>query len=251
MVNQRKDISLVIPVKDEEANVEFLALEIEKVFEDSSREWECIWVDDGSTDATRNKLRAICQAESHHRFISLEENAGQSAALFAGFRESLGNVIATIDGDGQNDPADIPALAEAVLSGECDMANGYRANRKDSLWKKFCSRIGNGVRNYVTGIKIRDVGCSTRAFRRECVIFFPAFKGMHRFIPTIAGIQGFVLREYPVNHRPRRAGTSKYTALNRAFVGFLDCLGIRWLKNRNFRYRVSKISGNDQRCEND
>lgn len=248
---QHLDVSIVIPLKDEEENLLPLSSEINEVFSYCSWDWECVWVDDGSKDSTPDKLRSLCETDSHHRFISFLENAGQSAALFAGFRESRGYIIATMDGDGQNDPADLPRLIEAILSGECDMANGYRASRKDSAWRRFCSRVGNRFRNFITGITIRDVGCSTRAFRKECVDWLPRFRGMHRFIPTIAAMEGFILKEYPVNHRQRERGSSKYTAANRAFVGILDCLGIRWLNKRLFRYRISDRSGYDKRCDHD
>ncbi|MBN1332830.1 MAG: glycosyltransferase family 2 protein [Synergistales bacterium] len=245
------DVSIVIPLKDEEENLIPLSREINEVFGPCSWDWECVWVDDGSTDSTQDELRSLCEADCHHRFISFLENAGQSAALFAGFKESRGKIIATMDGDGQNDPSDLPGLIEAILCGECDMANGYRANRKDSGWRKLCSRIGNGFRNYITGIRIRDVGCSTRAFRRECVGSLPKFRGMHRFIPTIAAMEGFELKEYPVNHRSRKRGLSKYTAANRALVGILDCLGIRWLNKRIFRYTISDRSSLNKRCDHD
>jgi len=245
------DVSIVIPVKDEEENILPLSMEINEVLGYCPWDWECLWVDDGSGDSTREKLRTLCDADCHHRFISFRENAGQSAALFAGFRECRGKIIATMDGDGQNDPSDLPRLIEAIMSDECDMANGYRAIRKDSAWRKLCSRIGNGFRNNITGIRIRDVGCSTRAFRRKCVDGLPRFRGMHRFIPTIAAMEGFRLKEYPVSHRPRERGTSKYTAANRAFVGILDCLGVRWLNKRLFRYSISDGSIYNKRCDHD
>lgn len=232
------DLTVVIPVKNEAENIESLARELTGVLGPRERSWECLWVDDGSTDETPAILRQICSADGRHRFISFRANAGQSAALWAGFREARGGILATMDGDGQNDPADIPALVEMIRSGSADMVNGYRQKRHDGLIRRYSSLIANGFRNRVTGNTVRDVGCSTRAFRRECVRSLPRFAGMHRFLPTLVELQGYRLNEVPVNHRPRLRGASKYGINNRLWVGLLDTFGVWWLKKRAFHFEV-------------
>ncbi|MCL5406061.1 MAG: glycosyltransferase family 2 protein [Deltaproteobacteria bacterium] len=232
------DISMVIPVKDEEDNILSLAREVGSVMEREFAEWECIWVDDGSSDGTLELLQKLARENPRHRYISFEQNGGQSAALWAGFSEASAPIIATIDGDGQNDPADIPALFRTVASGEADMANGYRAHRQDDLKRKISSLLGNGFRTWLTGKTVRDAGCSTRVFRRECIESAPRFTGMHRFLPTLAAMQGFRLTETPVNHRPRVKGSSKYSISNRLWVSLLDIFGLFWLKKRALRYTI-------------
>jgi dolichol-phosphate mannosyltransferase len=232
------DISIVIPIMNEAPNILPLADEIKSIMEGESQKWECIWVDDGSTDGSLATLRELARADRRHRYVSFEQNTGQSAALWAGFRESRAPIIATIDGDGQNDPADIPTLFRTVLSGGADMANGYRANRQDNLKRKISSVLGNGFRTILTGKTVRDAGCSTRVFRRECLESLPRFTGMHRWLPTLAAMQGFKLTEAPVNHRPRIKGHSKYSISNRLWVTLADAFGVFWLKKRVFHYSI-------------
>lgn len=232
------DLSIVIPVKDEEENIPSLAREVELAMESEVTEWECIWVDDGSSDGSLGQLRELARKNPRHRYISFEQNAGQSAALWAGLSQTRAPIIATIDGDGQNDPADIPALFRKVLSGEADMANGYRARRQDDLKRKISSILGNGFRTLLTGKTVRDAGCSTRVFRKECIESAPRFAGMHRFVPTLAAMQGFKLTENPVNHRPRVKGSSKYSISNRLWVSLMDIFGLFWLRKRAIRYTV-------------
>ncbi|MFZ0927365.1 MAG: glycosyltransferase family 2 protein [Syntrophobacteraceae bacterium] len=242
MKGEKIDISIVIPVRNEEENIPPLAKELKSIMEREFAEWECIWVDDGSSDASLALLRELARADRRHRYISFERNAGQSAAFWAGFSEARAAIIATIDGDGQNDPADIPMLFRTVESGAADMANGYRARRQDSLKRKISSILGNGFRTWLTGKTVRDAGCSTRVFRRECVQSIPRFAGMHRFLPTLAALQGFKLTEAPVNHRPRLKGRSKYSIGNRLWVTMLDLFGIFWLKKRAIHYRIKTKS---------
>lgn len=236
------DITIIIPVKDEAENVEPLAEELTQAMACRDWSWECLWVDDGSTDRTLVRLQALAQSDSRHRYLSFDRNVGQSAALWAGFSAARGAILATMDGDGQNDPADIPRLADAVRQGGTDMANGYRQKRKDGLIRRISSRVANRFRTWMTGKSVRDVGCSTRAFRRECVAALPQFAGMHRFLPTLVMLQGFRLSELPVNHRPRLRGSSKYTIGNRLWVGLADTLGVWWLRKRAFRFRIKAQS---------
>ena len=238
--NNNIDISIIIPIMNEEENIIVLAEELNSAFKTKSWEWECLWIDDGSTDKSNRILTALSEQDPHHTLITFEKNAGQSAAFHAGFHAAKGKIIATIDGDRQNDPADLPIVADKILSEDWDMVNGYRATRQDNWIRKMVSKIGNGVRNAVTGKTVRDVGCSTRAFKRECVQELPCFKGMHRFLPTFISMKGYNITEIPVNHRQRELGTSKYTTWNRMWVGIADVTGVLWLRKRAFNYRIKK-----------
>jgi len=235
-------VSVIIPLKDEGECIEPLANELTGALDRQPWSWECIWVDDGSKDESLLKLKRLVQEDRRHCYVSFANNAGQSAAFWAGFREAKGEILATIDGDGQNDPSDICRLVEMIQSGKVDMVNGYRFKRKDSLARRLSSRIANAFRNAVTGKTVRDVGCSTRAFRHQCVQRIPQFKGMHRFLPTLVAMQGYLVTEVPVNHRPRLRGKTKYTINNRLWVGLIDAFGVLWLQRRGFHYRINKRS---------
>ena len=226
------EVSVVVPVEDEEESVPSLAREIEAAMAGLAKTWECLWVDDGSTDRTLPVLQELCGQSDVHRCISLDGNFGQSAALAAGLARARGAVICTLDGDGQNDPADFPALLARLEQGDTDMVNGVRARRHDSWIRKISSRIANGFRNFVTREKVRDVGCSLRVFRRECSEDIPVFKGMHRFFPTLVRMRGFRITEMPVNHRPRVRGQTKYGISNRLWVGLGDTFAVRWMQSR-------------------
>ena len=227
------EVSIIIPVKDEEENVEILAKEINEAMKNASFPWECIWIDDGSTDTTAGELTKLHERDSRHRFVLLARNFGQSAALSIGFHNALGNIIATLDGDGQNDPADIPRLIEILQRQDADMVNGVRQNRHDSFVRKISSRIANSFRDLVTGDNVTDVGCSVRVFRSKCVECIPVFKGMHRFFPTLVKIKGFTrIIESPVNHRPRVRGKTKYGIQNRLWVGLADLAAVKWMQSR-------------------
>ena len=178
-------VSIVIPLKDEAENIGPLARELNRVLEAQPWTWECIWVDDGSRDGSLSVLKRLAQEDGAHRVLSFERNAGQSAALYAGFKAARGWVIATMDADGQNDPADLPALVDLVLSGRSDMVNGFRARRQDRAVRRISSRIANSFRNLVAGRTVSDVGCSTRAFRRGSVWSpCPSSPGCTVFCPT-------------------------------------------------------------------
>jgi dolichol-phosphate mannosyltransferase len=236
------DVSIVIAVKDEVDNVASLAGEIAAAMKDRVWSWEAVWIDDGSTDGTLAALKKNHADLPEHRYLSFGENRGQSAALCAGFTHCRGRVLATIDGDGQNDPADLPDMIEAILSDRADMVNGHRVCRQDSIVRKLSAKIGNAFRTWMTGKTVRDVGCSTRAFRRECIETLPQFNGMHRFLPTLIAMRGFRLAEVPVNHRLRRFGDSKYNISNRLWVGLADTFGVMWLKKRAFSYSIKDQS---------
>ena len=235
-------ISVVVPVKDEAENIAPLAAEIEAAMVPEDWQWEAVWVDDGSTDHSLAAMMALSQRNPCHRYVSFTKNAGQSAALMAGFKKARGGIIATVDGDGQNDPADIPRLVKILRAGGADMVNGFRQRRQDGWVRRAVSKIANGFRNLVTGKTVRDVGCSTRVFKRDCVDCLPPFKGMHRFLPTLVQMQGYTLSEEPVNHRPRKHGRTKYSINNRLWVGLFDTFGVFWLRRRVFVYSIKTHS---------
>jgi dolichol-phosphate mannosyltransferase len=230
------DVSLVVPVYNERENVGALVTEIAAAL--AGRRYEIVAVDDGSTDGSLAELRRLKSAHPELHIVVFEGNAGQSAAFVAGFRAARGRAIVTLDADLQNDPADVPALlAELERSGAACVA-GYRANRRDTPWRRLQSRIANGVRNWLTAETIRDTGCSLKAFRADAVRALPAFNGMHRFLPTLIRRDGGLVTEVPVSHRPRRFGTTKYGMWNRVFRALRDAFGVRWLLRRALRYRV-------------
>jgi dolichol-phosphate mannosyltransferase len=233
-------ITIVIPVKDEAGSIPGLAREIDAAFAGRGWAWEAVWVDDGSTDGSRAVMRDL---PAPHRWIGLDANHGQSAAFMAGFRAARGAWIGTLDGDGQNDPADLPRQLELALAGGADMVNGIRARRRDSGFRRLCSRLGNGLRNRLTGETVTDVGCSTRVARRELLVSLPFFHGMHRFLPTLVRMQGGRIAEIPVNHRPRAAGRSKYGLWNRLPAAARDLMGVRWLQARARRWQVAEEGG--------
>ncbi|MCS6970312.1 MAG: glycosyltransferase family 2 protein [Planctomycetota bacterium] len=233
-------ISVVIPVKDEEASIPELAAEIGAAFSGQSYAWEAVWVDDGSRDASRARMQEL---PPPHRWIALDRNHGQSAAFMAGFRAARGLWVGTLDGDGQNDPADLPRQLAYALEHGVDMVNGIRAQRRDAWHRRLLSRLGNGIRNWLTGYTVRDVGCSTRVVRREALLELPFFHGMHRFLPTLVAMKGYRIAEIPVNHRPRRRGRSKYGFWNRAPAAASDLFGVRWLQSRNRNVRVVASGG--------
>ncbi len=227
-------VSVVIPVKDEEENIMSLAKEVEAAMTELSLPWECLWIDDGSSDETAKIISDLSkETNSPHKLLSHERCFGQSAAMATGFRHSKGEIIVTLDGDGQNDPASIPNLVKTLMSEKADVVNGWRRKRQDNLIRKISSKIANGFRNMLTGEKVRDVGCALRAMRKECLENIPVFKGMHRFLPTLIRISGHgKIIEIPVNHRPRTLGKTKYGVWNRLWVGIGDTMAVCWMKRR-------------------
>jgi dolichol-phosphate mannosyltransferase len=224
------EISVVVPVYNEEDNVATLQREIETAL--AGRNFEIVFVDDGSRDATAERIGA----NQNTRVVRFEKNAGQSAATYAGLQSARGDTVILMDGDLQNDPADIPRLLEAMKG--ADLVCGYRATRKDTAVKRATSWVANFVRSRFTKDGVRDTGCGLKAMRRECVSALIPFKGMHRFVPALIKGAGYHLVEVPVNHRPRRFGTSKYGLGNRALRATVDMFGVRWLLSRRFSYRI-------------
>jgi glycosyltransferase involved in cell wall biosynthesis len=196
-------------------------------------DYDIIFVDDGSRDETVARIAG----NPRTRVLRFEKNAGQSAAIFAGLQAVRSEVAVLIDGDLQNDPADIPRLLAEISRG-ADLVCGYRAQRKDTLLKRITSRVANFVRSRFTRDGVRDTGCTLKAMRRDCLGALVPFKGMHRFIPALVKGAGYRLVEVPVNHRPRRFGQSKYGLGNRALRATVDMFGVRWLLSRRFNYQV-------------
>ena len=232
------DVSLVIPVYNERENLAPLLDEIRAAL--GGRRYEVVAVNDGSTDGSLAELKALKAHRPELHIVSFAANAGQTAAFAAGFQAALGDVIVTLDADGQNDPADVPALLETMAKSGATAVAGYRAARADSAWKRFQSRIANGVRNRLNRETIRDTGCSLKAFRADALRALPLFTGMHRFLPTLVKMHGGTVTEVPVRHRPRRGGTTKYGMWNRVFRSLADALAVRWMQRRQLRYRVTE-----------
>ncbi len=224
-------ISVVIPLYNEQDNVENLQRELDAAL--GQIDHEIVFVDDGSKDATLARIRRTPEV----RVLEFEKNAGQSAAMYAGVHAARGEIIVLLDGDLQNDPADILELLAQIENG-ADLVCGYRAKRKDTLTKKITSRVANFVRSRFTRDGVRDTGCTLKAMRRECRNALVPFYGMHRFIPALVKGAGFKLKEVPVNHRPRTFGVSKYGLGNRAIKATVDMFGVRWLLSRQLKYRV-------------
>jgi len=232
------DLSGVFPVYNEEENVPILLEEIVRALDGKGWTYEIVAVDDGSADRSLEVLRRLKSKYPTLRVITFERNSGQTAALDAGWRAAHGRFVVSLDADLQNDPADIPKMMEELQRNGADMVIGIRVNRQDTFAKRMQSRIGNGVRNFITRDRITDTGCSLKLVKREAIDRVRLFTGMHRFLPTLVRMEGYKVIEMPVNHRPRKFGVSKYGAMNRAFRGLSDCLAVRWMSSRNLRYKI-------------
>ncbi|HUG37466.1 MAG TPA: glycosyltransferase family 2 protein [Candidatus Limnocylindrales bacterium] len=239
------DVSIVVPVYNEEENLPLLWPEIREVMASTGLHYEVVFVDDGSQDRSAEILRGFREQDPRVRLVRLKSNAGETAATDAGFKTARGHVIVTMDADLQNDPHDIPRLLSHLDT--WDAVTGWRVNRGagDTFMRRASSRIANRVRNALSEETIQDSGCTFRAFRRECLRELALYKGFHRFIPTLLRMRGFRVIEVPVNHRPRRFGQSKYGIGNRAVTAFKDLLVVRWMKDRRLRYEVAEDLGGE------
>lgn len=226
-------VSVIVPLFNEEENVPILQSELRAAL--SGLDHEIVFVDDGSVDRTVEQIEIVPDI----RVIRFEKNTGQSAAIYAGLQAARGAIAVLIDGDLQNDPADIPRLLAEIARG-ADLVCGYRVKRRDTALKRLTSRIANAVRSRFTRDGVRDTGCTLKAIRRECGSALVPFKGMHRFIPALIKGAGYRLVEIPVNHRPRRFGQSKYSLGNRALRATIDMFGVRWLLARRLDYKIRK-----------
>jgi glycosyltransferase involved in cell wall biosynthesis len=237
------DLSVVIPVYNEEENLPPLWAELREALEAQHLSFEVVFVDDGSRDRSAEIVRAFREADPRVRLVRLKANAGETAATDAGFKAAVGRLIVTMDADLQNDPADLPTLLAQLDT--WDAATGWRVDRGagDTWMRRLSSRVANRIRNVISDESIHDSGCTYRALRRECVRDLTLYRGFHRFIPTLLRMRGFRVVEVPVRNRPRRFGRSKYGVMNRAFVAFADLLVVRWMKSRLLRYEVAEDLG--------
>lgn len=225
-----RELSIVVPVFNEEANILPLTREIQSVFIGAGYDYELVFVDDGSSDNTWEKIRLAREIDPHVRGLRHERNAGQSAALWSGIQSSQSPLIATLDGDLQNDPADLPRLLAEME--HCDLVSGVRVKRQDNWLRRFSSRVARRARRAVLKVDFRDTGCAVRVLRRSVVKSFFPFNGLHRFMPVLAHAAGARTKELPINHRARVAGVSKYGIHNRLWRGIADLLAIAWYQRR-------------------
>jgi dolichol-phosphate mannosyltransferase len=231
-------LSLIVPALDEEANLALLHARIVTVF-GAREDLEIVLVDDGSRDGTARVIRELAARDRRVVGVLLAGNHGQTSALAAGLAQACGEVVATLDADLQNDPADLPLLLQH-LDGH-DAVVGYRHRRQDRLVRRASSRIANAVRNWISRDRIRDTGCSLKVFRAEALRSVPLFEGMHRFLPTLLRYRGWSVLEVPVSHHPRHAGRSKYGIRNRAWRASKDLLAVRWMRARMIRLAVREV----------
>ncbi len=227
------EISVIVPLHNEGPNVAPLSREILAVFQRQANGFEVLLIDDASTDSTWQEVLAAQQGSSRIRALRHLQRAGQSAALWTGFRASRGKILATLDGDLQNDPADLPRLAGELAN--CDLVCGVREKRMDDALRRISARVARLACRAVLGIDFKDSGCNIRVFKREVVDLIPAFNGFHRFMPVLVAGAGAVVREVPVTHRPRVAGVSKYGVWNRLGRGIYDLLMVRWYRQRQLK----------------
>lgn len=239
--NAVPEISVVVPVFNEAECVRGMLAELADVLDRRpGRPYEVLVVDDGSTDGTVDIARAVAAERKAIRVFRHSRNVGQSFAFHTGFQEARGPVVVTIDGDGQNVPDDIP-LVVAAIGPDCDCCCGFRAKRKDTFWRRLGSKLANGVRNAVLHEPIRDTGCSVKAFKREFVKGLQPWDGMHRFFASFVAMQGGRISQVEVRHRPRMAGSSKYTNWSRLKLTVFDLFAVRWLKSRSRVYTVHPV----------
>ena len=226
-------VSIVVPVRNEADNVAPLIAEITAAL-DGRWAYEIICVNDGSTDATAERLTTLMKAHGHPRQLRHEKSSGQSVAVRSGVRAARGAIVATLDGDGQNDPAFLPNLISAVESGagRIGLAAGQRVGRKDTGFKKLQSKIANGVRKVILSDGTRDTGCGLKAFPREVFLAMPYFDGLHRFLPALVRREGFDIAYVDVVDRPRHSGVSNYGFFDRLWIGIMDLAGVWWLIRR-------------------
>ncbi len=235
-------LSLVIPCFNEQENVPTLLERASKALSSIGKPFEVLLIDDGSTDDTPRLLAEGMGKYPWLRVIRMAKNGGQSAAFEAGFEAARGEIIATIDADLQNDPEEIPRLLP-MLDGPdgVDMITGWRKDRQDTPFRRWQSRQANHIRNWITQETVNDSASSLKIYRAECVKGLKLFRGAHRYFPTLVKMRGYTVREEPVKHSHRFAGTAKYGFRNRAFVGVADLFGVRWMKQRALKYKAREI----------
>jgi dolichol-phosphate mannosyltransferase len=233
-----REYSIVIPVFNEQKNIFPLRDNIIEAMASISDDYEVIFVDDGSTDGSREIIRKINSQNPGFRYIFFDGNYGQTAALDAGFKAAIGDTIITMDADLQTNANDIPLLLKHL--GPYDAVVGYRKKRADNWMKRISSQIANSVRNQLSGENIRDVGCPLKVIKRKALRSIKLYNGMHRFFPTLLKFEGYTVFEVPVNHYPRVHGQSKYNVRNRIFRALRDLIAVRWMKSRYLKYQITE-----------
>src|SRR5712691_1108916 len=242
---EKLSLSVVIPVYNERDNLSSLTAQILKALTGHVGSFEIIYVDDGSTDGSGPLLEELAGYYLEVRVFHFDRNYGQTSAFDAGFHQAGGDLIATLDGDLQYDPADVLTLLP--LAEHYDLVCGWRKDRHDTLVKRLSSRIANAIRNAVIHDGVHDTGCSLKLFHRRVLERIPLFEGMHRFLPARGRMHGFTLTRGPVRHFPRIHGQSKYGIGNRVFKALRDLLAVRWMQGRSFRYRYRDYKLNIKR----
>ncbi|MBP7711060.1 MAG: glycosyltransferase family 2 protein [Gammaproteobacteria bacterium] len=239
-------LSVVVPVRDERENVATLVAEIHEALAGLA-DLEVLYVDDGSRDGTAEALGEACARYPRLRVLRHAEACGQSAALRSGVRAARFPWVATLDGDGQNDPRDLPALLALVSPARrapgLELVAGNRVTRRDTWLRRLSSRVANGVRSWLLGDHTPDTGCGLKVFGRDFFLSLPYFDHVHRFLPALALREGGGVLSVPVSHRPRAAGSSKYGVSNRLWVGIVDLLGVAWLQRRMRRPVLARPPG--------
>ncbi|WP_020674706.1 glycosyltransferase family 2 protein [Geopsychrobacter electrodiphilus] len=234
-------ISFVVPIYNEEDNLRPLAVELQAVAADLGAPCEFLLVDDCSSDKSLELIKQLAAEDERFKYLSFARNAGQSAAMWAGFQNASGDVIITLDADLQNDPADLREMIKHY-GDDYQMVTGWRYSRQDSLSKKLASKLGNGIRNWVTADNIHDTGCSLKIMNAAMLKRVRIYKGLHRFLPTLMRLEGACIKEVKVNHRPRLHGESKYTNLRRGIEGLYDLIAVRWMMIRNLRIEIEETN---------
>ena len=233
-----KRISVIAPIYNEKENIELLVEKIKTTLKNRFTSYEIILVDDGSTDGSSELIEKIASTDPHIKDYHFTKNNGQTAALSAGFKYCTGDIVVTMDSDLQTDPEDIYLMLPYL--DKYDMVNGKRTTREDGFKRKISSLIGNEVRNFITKDNIKDTGCPLKLFKKDVVKSFYLFEGMHRFLPTLAKINGFSVIEVPVRHFDRMYGKSKYGIRNRLWKGLKDVFAVRWMSKRKINYELKK-----------
>ncbi len=233
-------LSVVIPFRDEAESLVALHAELAHVLDARSEASEILFVDDASRDDGSRIVRDLARVDRRVRLLTLVPHAGQSAALEAGFRAARGQIVATLDADGQNDPADLPALLAELARADC--VCGVRVDRRDAFARRLASRVANAIRARVLGDGVRDIGCSIRVMRADQLRRVKLFRGAHRFLPSLLAAEGARIVQCPVRHRRRHHGRSKYAIAGRLAVVWLDLLGVLWLRRRTDRYEVKELN---------
>ncbi|HEY0009272.1 MAG TPA: glycosyltransferase family 2 protein [Tepidisphaeraceae bacterium] len=240
-MSDRPHLSLVIPCYNEQENVPTLLSRVEASLATINRPYEVIIIDDGSTDQTPQMLADAQVTRPWLRVLRMQKNVGQSAGFEAGFSAALGQYIATIDADLQNDPEEVPRLLAMLEERpDIDMITGWRKDRQDTNFRRWQSRQANKIRNWISQDDVNDSASSLKIYRAPAIQGLKMFNGAHRFFPTLVKMRGYKVLETPVKHSQRFAGTAKYGFRNRAFRAFIDLLGVRWMKMRYLRYAADE-----------